>query len=92
MASSTLPSVHPEPKVVNRWVQMIAGIIAMMAIASLQYTWTLFVRSPIVSLPASPPSKLRSPCFSPYKPALRRHLAGEYRPISPRYGTEFAVH
>lgn len=26
----------------NRWVQLIAGIIAMMAIANLQYAWTLF--------------------------------------------------
>ena len=26
----------------NRWVQLVAGIIAMMAIANLQYAWTLF--------------------------------------------------
>ena len=35
-------NVLPEPKVVNRWVQLIAGVIAMMAIANLQYAWTLF--------------------------------------------------
>jgi OFA family oxalate/formate antiporter-like MFS transporter len=29
---------------VNRWVQLIAGIIAMMAIANLQYAWTLFTK------------------------------------------------
>ena len=32
----------------NRWVQLIAGIIAMMAIANLQYAWTLFT-TPIQS-------------------------------------------
>ena len=48
--ASTLPSVHPGPKVVNRWVQMIAGIIAMMAIANLQYAWTLFTKPLTASL------------------------------------------
>lgn len=33
-----------EPRVTNRWVQLIAGIIAMMAIANLQYAWTLFTK------------------------------------------------
>ncbi len=33
-----------EPKAPNRWVQLIAGIIAMMAIANLQYAWTLFTK------------------------------------------------
>ncbi len=33
-----------EPRVVNRWVQMIAGVFAMMAIANLQYAWTLFTK------------------------------------------------
>ena len=28
--------------VINRWVQLVAGIVAMMAIANLQYAWTLF--------------------------------------------------
>ena len=41
MATSA-SSVLPEPKIVNRWVQLIAGVIAMMAIANLQYAWTLF--------------------------------------------------
>lgn len=34
---------HPS-RIVNRWVQLIAGIIAMMAIANLQYAWTLFTK------------------------------------------------
>ena len=38
-AVATTPT---EPRIVNRWVQMIAGVIAMMAIANLQYAWTLF--------------------------------------------------
>jgi MFS transporter, OFA family, oxalate/formate antiporter len=41
MASSG-EAVASEPKVINRWLQLIAGIIAMMAIANLQYAWTLF--------------------------------------------------
>ncbi len=31
-----------EPRVLNRWVQLVAGIVAMLAIANLQYAWTLF--------------------------------------------------
>jgi len=34
---------HPS-RIVNRWVQLVAGIIAMMAIANLQYAWTLFTK------------------------------------------------
>jgi hypothetical protein len=37
MAVSTLSPVGTEPKIVNRWIQMIAAIVAMMAIANLQY-------------------------------------------------------
>lgn len=39
-----------EVKIVNRWAQLIAGIIAMMAIANLQYAWTLFTKPLTVSL------------------------------------------
>jgi len=42
MATNVTSIVRPEPKTVNRWVQMCASIIAMMAIANLQYAWTLF--------------------------------------------------
>ncbi|MGC2259535.1 MAG: MFS transporter, partial [Candidatus Sulfotelmatobacter sp.] len=43
MASTGSPSalIHPS-RIPNRWVQLIAGIVAMMAIANLQYAWTLF--------------------------------------------------
>src|SRR5579864_7333190 len=44
MATSALSPARTEPKIVNRWVQMLAGIIAMMAIANLQYAWTLFTK------------------------------------------------
>src|SRR5690242_6493483 len=44
MAASTFPVVPPQPRVVNRWIQLVAGMIAMMAIANLQYAWTLFVK------------------------------------------------
>ena len=53
MASSTSPSVRPEPKAVNRWVQMLACIIAMMAIANLQYAWTLFTKPLTANLHAT---------------------------------------
>jgi OFA family oxalate/formate antiporter-like MFS transporter len=42
MADNALPgAIHPS-RIPNRWVQLVAGIIAMMAIANLQYAWTLF--------------------------------------------------
>ena len=33
--------IHPS-RIPNRWIQLVAGIVAMMAIANLQYAWTLF--------------------------------------------------
>lgn len=35
--------IHPS-RIPNRWVQLVAGIVAMMAIANLQYAWTLFTK------------------------------------------------
>jgi MFS transporter, OFA family, oxalate/formate antiporter len=35
--------IHPS-RIPNRWVQLIAGVVAMMAIANLQYAWTLFTK------------------------------------------------
>jgi MFS transporter, OFA family, oxalate/formate antiporter len=47
MSSSTSVSpnslIHPS-RIPNRWIQLIAGIVAMMAIANLQYAWTLFTK------------------------------------------------
>ena len=44
MADTTLTgAIHPS-RISNRWVQLIAGVIAMMAIANLQYAWTLFTK------------------------------------------------
>ncbi|MBX5465517.1 MAG: oxalate/formate MFS antiporter [Clostridia bacterium] len=40
-------------RVVNRWWQLVAGVIAMMAIANLQYAWTLFTTPLQSSLNAS---------------------------------------
>jgi OFA family oxalate/formate antiporter-like MFS transporter len=42
--ASTVPALSTEPRTVNRWIQMCAGIVAMMAIANLQYAWTLFTK------------------------------------------------
>ncbi len=36
------PPAQVAPNVINRWIQLIAGVIAMAAIANLQYAWTLF--------------------------------------------------
>src|SRR5271168_3940203 len=41
MAASPGSLIHPS-RIPNRWVQLIAGIVAMMAAANLQYAWTLF--------------------------------------------------
>ncbi|HUI82858.1 MAG TPA: oxalate/formate MFS antiporter [Candidatus Binatia bacterium] len=43
MAASPDSLIHPS-RIPNRWVQLIAGIVAMMAIANLQYAWTLFTK------------------------------------------------
>jgi OFA family oxalate/formate antiporter-like MFS transporter len=49
-ASSVVPAL---PKTVNRWIQLCAAIIAMMAIANLQYAWTLFTKPLTSSLHAT---------------------------------------
>lgn len=43
MAETQAALIHPS-RIPNRWVQLIAGIVAMMAIANLQYAWTLFTK------------------------------------------------
>ncbi|MGA2648510.1 MAG: hypothetical protein ABSF15_27820, partial [Candidatus Sulfotelmatobacter sp.] len=43
MNESSASLIHPS-RIPNRWVQLIAGIVAMMAIANLQYAWTLFTK------------------------------------------------
>ncbi len=43
MAVSPDSLIHPS-RIPNRWMQLIAGIVAMMAIANLQYAWTLFTK------------------------------------------------
>ncbi len=53
MAVSTAPAVATESRVVNRWVQLFAGVMAMMAIANMQYAWTLFTKPLTQSLNVS---------------------------------------
>jgi OFA family oxalate/formate antiporter-like MFS transporter len=43
VAASPESLIHPS-RIPNRWVQLTAGIVAMMAIANLQYAWTLFTK------------------------------------------------
>jgi OFA family oxalate/formate antiporter-like MFS transporter len=42
MGSVPSAAASPASPVVNRWLQLVAAIVAMMAIANLQYAWTLF--------------------------------------------------
>jgi len=42
-AASPDSLIHPS-RIPNRWIQLTAGIVAMMAIANLQYAWTLFTK------------------------------------------------
>ncbi len=43
-ASLTPNSLIHTSRIPNRWIQLVAGIVAMMAIANLQYAWTLFTK------------------------------------------------
>ena len=43
MSASPASLIHPS-RIPNRWIQLIAGIVAMMAVANLQYAWTLFTK------------------------------------------------
>ncbi len=43
MAASASSLIHPS-RIVNRWAQLVAGIFAMMAVANLQYAWTIFTK------------------------------------------------
>jgi OFA family oxalate/formate antiporter-like MFS transporter len=45
-----------EKVVINRWAQLVAGVVAMLAIANLQYAWTLFTKPLSASLGASLPA------------------------------------
>lgn len=50
MISHTVPA--PRSLVGNRWVQLLAGIAAMVAVANLQYNWTFFVGPILEKYPA----------------------------------------
>jgi MFS transporter, OFA family, oxalate/formate antiporter len=43
MATSASSLIHPS-RIPNRWTQLVAGIFAMMAVANLQYAWTIFTK------------------------------------------------
>ncbi len=34
----------------NRWIQLLAGVVCMMAVSSPQYVWTLFTKTLVVEL------------------------------------------
>lgn len=50
---SPTASTEIGPRMVSRWWQLVAAVIAMMAIANLQYAWTLFTTPLTKSLSAS---------------------------------------
>jgi MFS transporter, OFA family, oxalate/formate antiporter len=43
MVTSASSLIHPS-RIPNRWTQLVAGIFAMMAVANLQYAWTIFTK------------------------------------------------
>jgi OFA family oxalate/formate antiporter-like MFS transporter len=43
VAASQASLIHPS-RIPNRWIQLVAGIFAMMAVANLQYAWTVFTK------------------------------------------------
>src|SRR5438105_1181333 len=44
MANASTPAVRPAVSMLNlRWFQLLIGILGMVAIANLQYGWTMFV-------------------------------------------------
>ena len=50
-------SIHSSAtRATSRWVQLIAGIVAIMAVANLQYSWTLFTGELTASLHATLPA------------------------------------
>ena len=80
MAASTVPGPKVEPRVVNRWLQMIAGVVAMMAIANLQYAWTLFTTPLTKNMHVNPGGRPGGICgFCPV-----RNLAGAIRGLPGR--------
>ncbi|HWC16137.1 MAG TPA: oxalate/formate MFS antiporter [Terriglobales bacterium] len=56
MAGTSVLTPSSSTRVVSRWVQLIAGIFAMMAVANLQYSWTLFTGDLTASLHTTLPA------------------------------------
>ena len=56
MTSAAVPASSRTDQATNRWVQLIAAMIAMMAAANLQYAWTLFAGPFVSSLHSTLPA------------------------------------
>jgi MFS transporter, OFA family, oxalate/formate antiporter len=56
LTSAAIPTPARVSRVTNRWVQLIAAMIAMMAAANLQYAWTLFTGPFVSSLHSTLPA------------------------------------
>lgn len=56
MAGAPVSIPSSATRAASRWIQLLAGIIAMMAVANLQYSWTLFTGELTASLHASLPA------------------------------------
>ena len=54
MSSTTYPAAAPVFAAHTRWIQLLLGLICMMAISSPQYVWTLFTKPWGTELGASP--------------------------------------
>ena len=55
MSSTTMPSAFV-PSAATRWVQLLLGLVCMMAISSPQYVWTLFTKPLGTTLGAAAPT------------------------------------
>jgi OFA family oxalate/formate antiporter-like MFS transporter len=56
LTSAAVPAPSPAIRETNRWIQLIAAMIAMMAAANLQYAWTLFTASFVTGLHSTLPA------------------------------------
>jgi len=103
MAANVTSAAPTEPKIVNRWVQLIAVVIAMMAIANLRFSWTLFIKPLTVRVHASlaaiqvaiavfiPTQARLVPVEGYILDRLSPRVAGKCGPTLPRYETESAL-
>jgi OFA family oxalate/formate antiporter-like MFS transporter len=43
MSEKANPALKPQVSETTRWLQLVVGVVCMVATANIQYAWTLFV-------------------------------------------------